>query len=147
MPLNGWIAALALGAALAAVPARAAGPEGNWLTQDRDGVIEIGPCDGGLCGRIIGMRETRRRDGGIATDPQGHPTCGLTILRAAPDGPGRWSGHIADPDTGTSWHCTLRVDAADHLLLRGYVLLPLFGQTQTWTRYPGRLAADCAMAD
>ena len=32
-----------------------------------------------------------------------------------------------------------------HLLLRGYVLLPLLGQTQTWTRYTGKLAADCAM--
>jgi uncharacterized protein (DUF2147 family) len=147
LPLNGWIAVLILGATLAAVPARAAGPEGRWLTQDRGGVIEIGPCDGGLCGRIVGMNETRRRDGSIPTDPEGHPTCGLTILHAEPDGPGQWSGHIADPDTGTSWNCTLRLDAADHLLLRGYVLLPLFGQTQTWTRYPDAPGAGCAMTD
>ena len=145
MSLNRFSAVLVLGVMLMAVPARAAGPDGRWLTANRDGVIEIGPCEGGLCGRIAGMSETRRPDGGVPTDPQGHKTCGLTILRAEPDGPDGWSGEITDPDTGTAWHCTLRMDAADHLLLRGYVLLPLFGQTQTWTRYPGQLGADCAM--
>lgn len=46
-----------LAALAAAGPASAAGPEGLWLTQDRDGVIEVRPCDNGLCGRIAGMRE------------------------------------------------------------------------------------------
>ncbi len=147
MPLNGWIAALILGVPLASVPAQAAGPEGRWFTEDHGGVIEIAPCGTALCGRIVGMKETRRPDGGIPTDTRGHPTCGLTILHAGPDGPGQWSGTIVNPDTGTAWHCTLRVDAADRLLLRGYVLLPLFGQTQTWTRYPGALGAGCAMSD
>ena len=36
---------------------------------------------------------------------------------------------------------------ADHLLLRGYILLPVFGQTQTWTRHAGPLGADCAMPE
>lgn len=142
LPLNRRAAALILGAVLVG----AAGPEGNWLTQDRGGVIAITPCAGGLCGRIAGMGETRRPDGSLPTDTEGHPKCGLTILRVAPDGPGEWSGRISDPDTGTAWHATLHLDAAGHLLLRGYVLLPLFGETQTWTRYSGPLGADCAMA-
>lgn len=141
LPLKALAAALLLVAA----PASAAGPEGVWLTATRDGVIAIAACAGSLCGRIVGMGEIRRPDGGLPADPQGHPMCGLTILRAAPDGPAQWAGDITDPQTGTSWHCTLHLDEAGHLLLRGYVLLPLLGQTQTWTRYTGPLAADCAM--
>jgi uncharacterized protein (DUF2147 family) len=144
LPLKPAHLALLLAAVLA-TPARAAGPEGNWLTEDRSGVIAIAPCEAGLCGRIVGMSEPRRPDGSVSTDKQGHPMCGLTILHAAPDGPGRWSGEITNPDTGTAWHCTLSLDAAGHLRLRGYVLLPLFGQTQTWTRTAAPPRADCAM--
>ena len=137
--------ALAIALLLAAAPASAAGLEGVWLTATHDGVIAIAPCAADLCGRIVGMGQTRRPDGSLPADPQGHPMCGLTILRAAADGPDRWAGDIIDPQTGTSWQCTLHLDEAGHLLLRGYVLLPLLGQTQTWTRYTGKLAADCAM--
>ena len=141
LPLNRRGAALILGAVLAG----AAGPEGNWLTQDGGGVIAIAPCAGGLCGRIAGMREIRRSDSTLPIDTHGHPKCGLTILHAAPDGPGNWSGLITNPDTGSDWHATFHLDDAGRLLLRGYVLLPMFGETQTWTRYPGTLGTDCAM--
>jgi hypothetical protein len=30
-------------------------------------------------------------------------------------------------------------------LLRGYVGLPIFGQTQTWTPYNGTLAENCRL--
>lgn len=145
MPVTRRGLVLLLAFLLAAGHAGAASLEGLWLTQDHDGVIEVRTCDTGLCGRIVGMSKTVRPDGGIPVDPQGHPMCGLTILRVAPDGPEHWSGQIVDPKDGSNWNCTLRVDAADNLKLRGYLLVPLLGQTQTWTRYSGRLTNGCAI--
>jgi uncharacterized protein (DUF2147 family) len=139
-------AALILAAVIA--PAAAApAPVGRWLTEDRGGVIEIFPCAAALCGRIVGMTEPLRPDGKPQTDSAGQPKCGLTILHDAIETePGQWSGRITDPDDGSDWHCVLSVDAQGRLHLRGYVLLPLLGQTQIWTPYSGRLGADCRMA-
>lgn len=122
------------------------GPVGRWLTEDRGGVIEIAPCGAALCGRIVGMTEPVRPDGKPQTDNTGRPKCGLTILRQAIEtDPGEWSGRITNPDDGTVWNCVLSVDAERRLHLRGYVLVPLFGQTQIWTHYSGRLGSDCRM--
>lgn len=119
---------------------------GRWLTQDRDGVVEIYPCERALCGRIVGMSPARRPNGSIPVDVDGHPECGLTILReTAETAPGRWEGRITDPEDGSAWRCTLRLDATGRLELRGYVVVPLLGRTQVWTRYSGRLAPDCSM--
>jgi uncharacterized protein (DUF2147 family) len=122
------------------------GPVGRWLTEDRGGVIEIFSCGAALCGRIVGMAEPVRSDGKPQTDNQGRPKCGLTILHdAVSTETGQWAGRITDPDDGSDWNCTLSVDADGRLHLRGYVLLPLLGQTQIWTRYSGPLGGDCRM--
>jgi uncharacterized protein (DUF2147 family) len=121
-------------------------PVGRWLTEDRGGVIDIAPCGGSLCGRIVGLSEPTGPDGKPKTDNQGRPKCGLTILHdTSQTDPGRWAGHITNPDDGTDWNCVLSVDAERRLRLRGYVLLPVLGQTQVWTPYAGRLGAECRM--
>jgi uncharacterized protein (DUF2147 family) len=135
---------LTLLAAILLTPAAHAAPTifGRWLTQDRDGVIEIAPCGPDLCGRIVGMDVPRLANGDVPRDLQGRPQCGLRILHAQPDGAG-WSGRITDPSNGTDWRCTLRLDGAGNVKLRGYVLAPLLGATQTWTPYTGTVGADC----
>jgi hypothetical protein len=40
----------------------------------------------------------------------------------------------------------IHLDPQRHLYLHGYIGLPIFGQTQTWTRYSGRTLADCRLA-
>ena len=120
-------------------------PFGRWLTQDRDGVVEIRPCGADLCGRVIGLDLPRLPNGDVPRDPQGRPHCGLQILQAEPAAVGAWDGRITDPSDGTSWHFTLRLNDQGQLKLRGYVLTPLLGRTQTWTPYAGTLGADCAM--
>src|SRR6185312_7823410 len=100
-----------------------------------------------VCGRIAGMDQARRPNGGIPVDVDGRPQCGLTILRGVTEtSPGRWEGRITDPEEGSTWRCTLRIDEAGRLNLRGYVLVPALGRTQIWTRYGGRLGPDCAMS-
>ncbi len=120
-------------------------PLGNWLTQDGDGVIQIYRCGDALCGRIVGMSEVVRPDGSKPVDRDGRPQCGLIILRqTGRDDSGKWQGTIANPDDGSTWNCEFWV-ASDGLHVRGYVLIPLLGQTQVWHRYPGNVAADCRM--
>jgi uncharacterized protein (DUF2147 family) len=128
-------------------PALAQGsPEGNWWTEDRSGVIAITPCREGLCGRIVGQPNIRDANGRIPLDVNGVPHCGLTILRGAPTGEeGVFRGTITNPDDGKIWHCEFWLGADGQLRLRGYVLLPLLGQTQAWTKFTGHLAKDCSL--
>lgn len=142
-------AALLLGLAAASAqqsaPTLQSGPAGRWLTEGREGVIEIAPCGAGFCGRIVGMDSTRRPDGSLPRDKSGRAQCDLEILRVVQTGPGRWGGQITNPEDGSVWNCTLSLDGQGRLDLRGYVLVPLLGRTQVWTRYSGALGSDCRM--
>ncbi len=90
------------------------------------------------------MAEPVRPDGKLQADSAGQPKCGLTILRQGTQtDPGQWSARITNPDDGSDWNCLLSVDGVGRLHLRGYVLVPLLGQTQIWTPYSGKLGADC----
>ncbi|MBN8890973.1 MAG: hypothetical protein ABS99_09825 [Acetobacteraceae bacterium SCN 69-10] len=121
-------------------------PVGRWLTQDHDGVVEITPCGDALCGRIVGMSQPFLPDGSPPRDPQGRPQCGLQILRATLTDTGRWAGKITDPGDGSAWNCAFWLDGAGRLHLRGYVLAPLLGRTQLWTRYEGAVDSACRMS-
>lgn len=123
-------------------------PSGRWLVQDKDAVIEIAPCAAdpasGGCGRIVGMLEPQDENGRPAVDWMGRPQCGATILHVnlADDA---WIGRIVNPEDGKDWRIRLRTEADGSLMIRGYVLLPLLGASQTWTRYGGAIGPGCAM--
>jgi uncharacterized protein (DUF2147 family) len=119
---------------------------GWWLTQGGDGVIQISRCGAGYCGRIVGMSQALGPDGSVLRDNKGRPKCGLTILTVAGESnAGKWDGHITDPDNGEVYDSELSVDEQGQLHLRGYVLTPLLGQTQVWTKYSGTIEASCQM--
>jgi uncharacterized protein (DUF2147 family) len=120
------------------------GPVGLWLTESGDGVIEVAPCGNALCGRIVGIG--RAPGAPIPTDVQGRSQCGLTILKVEDPTPdGIWTGSVTDPRNGSTYGAQLWLDHAGQLHLRGYLGIPLLGQTQTWTRYPGRLSDGCRL--
>jgi uncharacterized protein (DUF2147 family) len=137
------------GLSLASMPAAAAQatpPVGQWLTEDRSGVIAISPCGGALCGRIVGMAEWPT-DGTVPVDVHGRPECGLTIISDAKlSSAGRWDSRITDPDTGRIYNAQLWVDQAGRLHLHGYIGLPLFGMTQVWTPYPAPVPPNCRLS-
>lgn len=146
-----YLAVFAVGAmvALAAAPASAgqagaANPIGRWLTGSDGGVIEIEPCgDDGLCGRIVGITLDHPNDP-MPTDSRGQPQCGLTIISdARKTGPGEWTGRITDPRNGKTYNVRLTLDADARLDVRGYVGLPLFGQTVVWQPFAGRIGDRC----
>jgi len=117
-------------------------PTGRWVTPTHDAVIQISQCGQALCGKIVGMALPPGAP--VPKDWQGQSQCGLTIIQVAPAGNGKgnasWSGSVTDPRDGSLYHAQIRLDASKNLLLRGYLGIPLFGQTQTWTKYAGAIS-------
>ena len=88
------------------------------------------------------MRPTRCR-----VDYRGVSQCRLRLVSdAKPVGPNLWKGHILDPRNGKLFGVELHLDPRGNLALRGFLGLPVFGQTQLWTPYPGVVPGDCRMS-
>ena len=112
---------------------------GNWLTESKDGIIQISAASGGIYeGRIVGGNHPGRLD---EKNPdatlRSKPLRGEIILRNLRyDGDGKWSGGaIYEPDTGRSYKCLVQLIAPDSLKVHGYIGISLLGKSQIWTRY------------
>lgn len=136
-------AALMLGLALPVHAEPAPQVVGRWLSEARDGVIDIYPCGDKLCGKLVWIKTPFDREGKPMTDinnpkPElrSRPRCNLVMLgEFKPTGPNEWGdGWIYDPGSGKTYDAKMRLDADGTLKLRGYVGISLFGETQTWTR-------------
>lgn len=135
----GAYAAHAADAARAADDARSTQIIGNWLTEKRDGIIQISRTSEGLYqGQIVGGDDPQRTDA-HNPDPalRQRTLLGQIILQDMQyDGGGRWSGGtIYDPDSGHTYRCRLELRSADQLHVRGFLGVSLLGRSQTWTRY------------
>jgi uncharacterized protein (DUF2147 family) len=147
-----WREAVALSALLLLAPSvlRAQGtspdnPVGIWLTQDGHGVVRISPCATGLCGAIVGIDQAP----GDATpkDVSGRPQCGLSILTGSANSQGGVvEGLITDPRNGKAYHARLWVGPEGKLHVRGYLGIPLLGQTQVWRAFSGQITDGCRFA-
>lgn len=132
--------------AASAAPNQAASPVGDWLTGPGGAVVQIAPCttQGGLCGHIVGLM----LDHGVPlpTDYRGQPQCGFELIRPSAPRGAAWHGGIVDPRNGNEYHAEFHVTRAGELALRGYLGLPIFGQTQHWMRYEGTIPASCRIS-
>lgn len=137
-----------------AVNAMPPAPLGTWFTENHRAAIALAPCGGALCGRIVWIDESHPPPGASGPpidrhnpDPalRNRPLCGLEILRGfVADGDGSWGhGRIYNPQDGDEWRASLAPEGDDRLRLRGYVLVPLLGQTQVWTRVPASFTDRC----
>ncbi len=142
---------IAITAALACVggASQAAGtPIGSWTTPAPNvGVVQIIACGTGLCGKIVGTVLATPTSQGPQTW-QGQPQCGFTFLRVAAvagSDPMTWHGSITDPRDGSVYSAKIWLTDAGQLRLRGYIGIPLFGETETWQHYNGVVPADCRM--
>ena len=120
---------------------------GIWWTQKRDGVVELYPCSAGLCGRVAGIVQFDA-DGAPPQDLHGRSRCHLPLITGGRvNANGVWDSRITNPDDDKTYTITLQVEADGRLRMRGYIGLPLFGETVYWTRFTEHLTADCHIHD
>ena len=114
---------------------------GNWLTELKDGIIQITQSAGANYeGRIVGGSHPGRLDDkNPDTTQRSKPLRGQVILRNLHyEGAGKWSGgRIYEPDSGRTYSCSVELIAPDSLKVRGFIGISLLGKSQIWTRYVG----------
>ncbi len=128
------------------MPTRNQSAQGYWLTWSQktkkpSSVIKIWKQKGKFFGKIYKtlphkvknplVRCTKCKDA-----RKNRPILGLTIVRDMIYKDGKYvGGYILDPRNGKEYHATMKiVKNGKQLHLRGYIGLPIFGQTRTWSR-------------
>ena len=115
---------------------------GNWLTEEGKAVVEIFRCEEKYCGRIAWLRDPLK-DGNPVIDDKNpdeklkdRPVLGMVFLQGfVYDEDHVWTdGTIYDPESGDEYSAKVTLVGDTTLELRGYVLIPLFGRTEEWTR-------------
>jgi uncharacterized protein (DUF2147 family) len=136
---------------LLALPAAAqppAAPIGRWLTANRQAVLQVTSCGANFCGRLVGII-VRHAGDPMPLDWRGRLQCGFVMLRTTRQigtaVAARWAGTVQDPRDGAIYNAIIWVGPDGNLRLRGYVGLPLFGETQSWSPFSGRTFADCRL--
>jgi uncharacterized protein (DUF2147 family) len=145
------LAALPLTLILALAPTADAarppsGVTGLWLTQDRGGIISVETCGEKLCLHIAAVVLDQPSDP-MPLDSRGISQCGLKLVDGAVRiKPNLWRGKILDPRDGKLYGVQVWLNPDGTLALRGYLGVALLGRTETWTRYPGSVPADCRLS-
>jgi uncharacterized protein (DUF2147 family) len=116
---------------------------GEWLTAGGESRVEIYKCDSlTYCGKIVWLRDPLKDGKPVVDDKnpedslKARPVLGLLILRGFTYGGDRvWSGgKIYDPKSGNDYSAKMTLVDEKNPDLRGYVVIPLFGRTEKWTR-------------
>jgi uncharacterized protein (DUF2147 family) len=141
--------------ALSAFPASAQTPSvmGTWLTASKAAQIQLSPCTdparGPICGQIVKLIDPKDDSGKPMmpeevvdrrnTDPslRGRKVLGMVMLYdfARTGDPNSFeSGTIYSGENGKTYKANISLQADGTLRLRGYVGVPMLGETQIWTR-------------
>lgn len=125
--------------AATASPAHAQSVAGNWRTPTGS-IVQVYPCGDALCLRVLAIEKTAPGTVDVNNpDPalRSRPLCGLQIgngFQAKGGDQSAENGQIYDPKSGKTYSSSLATSGTEHLKLRGYVGVKLFGRTEEWTR-------------
>jgi uncharacterized protein (DUF2147 family) len=134
-------------AGAASLTAAELGPEGLWKTTDDRtgkprGLVRIyQEKNGAFYGRVeatLDPAEARQVCDLCTDERRNKPVVGMIVMRGLRKAGEYYNGgDILDPDTGSVYRCTFRIeDQGRKLIVRGFIGFSLFGRTQTWTRQP-----------
>jgi uncharacterized protein (DUF2147 family) len=123
---------------------------GVWNNDDGRAKIEIFDCGGSYCGKIVWLKETvyptddklgmggKPRVDRENPDParRSRQLMGLQIMEGFVfRSDGVWDkGRIYDPVSGKTYRGKITLESPHRLYLKGFVGIPLFGRSTTWTR-------------
>ena len=120
-------------------PAMASGSiNGNWITQDKDAIVKIGPCGKTICGRIAKYLVTPpngvdQRDINNPNEKlRSRKLLGTAVLTGFKRDGNKWRGRIYDPKTGKSYRSVVQLQGANGLKVEGCIAF--FCQGQNWRR-------------
>jgi len=127
---------------------------GIWNNEEKDAKIEIFRCNEKYCGKVISLKEPNYPAGskeGIPGKPRLDnnnpdstkklsPIIGLMIMNDFIfAGDNVWKGGtVYDPKVGKTYRGKMTLVSMNTLVLRGFVGIPLFGRSATWTRVNGK---------
>ncbi len=133
---------------LAAGPAFAGDPAGDWLVEAGSARIRIAICNGLLWG-VIGWEKSPGKDT-ENPDPakRSRPTLGIPILISMkPTGTDKWAGQIYNAQNGKMYQADVTLESDKALKVRGCIMGGLFCGGETWSRFtvpPAPAAAVCS---
>lgn len=133
------LALLALAAAPLAMAQSTPSQMGRWITESGNLEVEVAPCGEAFCGTVVRVLANRSMSapGTEMNAADTRPALGMKLLSDfRPAGAGEWKGEIYNREKGKTYSALISTPAADQLVVRAYVGLPLFGKTQVWRR-PG----------
>ncbi len=139
------VVVLILAGLLAATPVstQSSTPVGVWQHANGRIEVQIAPCNNRLCGRLVWLKRPNDAQGRPRIDFKNpdpalrwRPLLGLTVLHGLRRiGERMWGdGEIYNPDDGMNYKALISVETDGTLHVHAYVLFPLLGQTQIWTR-------------
>jgi uncharacterized protein (DUF2147 family) len=127
-----------------------ADPRGLWMSDTRDGVVDMRSCGNALCAYLYAVLDPSIPAN--ATDVhnptprlRNRPICGLPIMgNLQPKGPANWgNGWIYDPKVGKTYDLEVTLRDARTLVVHGYMGVSFLGRTVNWTR-PAHAVQKCA---
>ncbi len=116
----------------------AAAINGRWLTQDRDAIVEVGPCGTTICGRIAKflVRPPQGNDQKDDNNPdpkmRSRKLLGMSVFYGMKAVGNEWKGTIYDPKSGKSYRSVVFLAKNGTLKVKGCVG-PIC-QGQNWTK-------------
>ena len=115
---------------------------GTWLTQDQLCYVTIYSNGGQYFGKITWLKKATENGKPVMDEhnpdanKRNQTLMGLIIMRNFTyDGDNVFvDGKIYEPPTGKDYSCKMKIVDNNTLEVRGYVGIPLFGESETWKR-------------
>jgi uncharacterized protein (DUF2147 family) len=107
-------------------------------------ILEISACGAAICGKVAWLKKPYGPDGYLLTDYlnadpalKKRPVCGLRVVDGfVKQADGTWgSGTVYVSDLGQSFSGYAEILSPNEVKVTGYVLLPIFGESEVWTRH------------
>ncbi len=128
----------AAGLLILPLSAQAASPiTGRWVTQSKDGVVEIYPCGEHICGKLSkflvnppagpGAKDINNPDKAL----RNRTILGMNVLTGFKAAGDEWKGQIYDPKSGKTYRSIVYKGKSGNLVVKGCI--GPFCQAQTWT--------------